>query len=685
VVNQGNLTTSTGGYVALLGNQVSNQGKIITPQGTTLLAAGDNISITLNNGSLMGYSVNQGTLNALAENKQLIQANGGTVILTAQAVDDIATATVNNTGVIEAKGLVNKNGTILLLADMETGTVNVGGRLDASAASSDANGGFIETSAAYVKVADDASVSTYASNGNMGTWLIDPTDFTIAASGGNISGAAVSSNLAAGNMVITNMGAGGGHIYVNDNVSWGSASVLTLNSLQNIYINAPITATGASAGLVLNYGGYLATGSTSAGTNYHVNAPVTLSGSASSLNINGQAYTLIRNMADFAGIVFNPLGFYAVANNLTASSSYSGAVLMNLGEVDSCSAACVFSGLGHTLVGLNINSPNNFTGLFSMNYGTIRDFGVLNSNVNAGLLTGGLVSTNYGTVSGSFFDGTVNSNNYNESAGLVSDNRGSIRDSYSSGFIVGGAFSGGLVASNSGSINNTYSTVSMSNLSPTYVGGLVGLNQSAGDVTNSRAYGSVIGYDTGFASNNLVLNSNSMKLASSFAGWDLATVGGSNSTWRIYDGNTAPLLRSFMTPTLVTVGGATVTYDGTDQSAANTSYSSSGFILPSLINTGNAGYRNAGSYTLGSNLYSIQQGYDLSYIGGNFLVNKAGLTLTATADTKTYNGNTSSSGVVSVTGLKTGDTLSGLSQVFDSKNVGSCTLTATAKCAQRWQ
>jgi hypothetical protein len=252
VVNQGNLTTSTGGYVALLGNQVSNQGKIITPQGTTLLAAGDNISITLNNGSLMGYSVNQGTLNALAENKQLIQANGGTVILTAQAVDDIATATVNNTGVIEAKGLVNKNGTILLLADMETGTVNVGGRLDASAASSDANGGFIETSAAYVKVADDASVSTYASNGNMGTWLIDPTDFTIAASGGNISGAAVSSNLAAGNMVITNMGAGGGHIYVNDNVSWGSASVLTLNSLQNIYINAPITATGASAGLVLN-------------------------------------------------------------------------------------------------------------------------------------------------------------------------------------------------------------------------------------------------------------------------------------------------------------------------------------------------------------------------------------------------------------------------------------------------
>ncbi|MDZ4212012.1 MAG: filamentous hemagglutinin N-terminal domain-containing protein, partial [Methylotenera sp.] len=118
ITNQGTITATTGGYVALLGKQISNQGNIVTPEGTSLLAAGDNISLNINNGSLVSYSVNQGTLNALAENKQLIRANSGTVILTAQAANDIATATVNNTGIIEAQSLTHKNGTILLLADM---------------------------------------------------------------------------------------------------------------------------------------------------------------------------------------------------------------------------------------------------------------------------------------------------------------------------------------------------------------------------------------------------------------------------------------------------------------------------------------------------------------------------------------------------------------------------------------
>ena len=57
------------------------------------------------------------------------------------------------------------------------------------------NGGWVETSGASLKIADSARVSTAAAMGLVGTWLLDPPDFTIAASGGDITGATLSTNL----------------------------------------------------------------------------------------------------------------------------------------------------------------------------------------------------------------------------------------------------------------------------------------------------------------------------------------------------------------------------------------------------------------------------------------------------------------------------------------------------------
>jgi hypothetical protein len=103
---------------------------------------------------------------------------------------------VNNEGVIQARTLVDKNGKILLLA--YGGTVQASGVLDASAPDK-GSGGFIETSADRVHLAPELKVTTAASHGKSGEWLIDPTDFTIAASGGDITGALLSSSLNAGN------------------------------------------------------------------------------------------------------------------------------------------------------------------------------------------------------------------------------------------------------------------------------------------------------------------------------------------------------------------------------------------------------------------------------------------------------------------------------------------------------
>ena len=186
-----------GGYVALLGANVSNQGVIAARLGTVALAAGNAITLDVAGDGLLNVAVNQGAVNALVQNGGLIRADGGQVLLTAQAAGNLLQTAVNNTGVIQAQTIENRNGTIRLLGDMQSGTVNVGGTLDASAPNG-GNGGFIETSAAHVKIADDVRITTAAPQGLTGNWLIDPEDFTIAASGGDITGATLSTNLGSG-------------------------------------------------------------------------------------------------------------------------------------------------------------------------------------------------------------------------------------------------------------------------------------------------------------------------------------------------------------------------------------------------------------------------------------------------------------------------------------------------------
>ena len=179
VINLGTINAADGGYVALLGNQVKNEGVITARLGTAILAAGDQISLNFNGDSLVGVSIDQGTLNALVENKQAIYADGGLVVLTAKGLDAVMATVVNNTGEIRAQTIADKQGKIYLLGGMDNNRIEVGGTLDASAPNG-GDGGFVETSAARVMIADGVAITTATANGTAGKWLIDPLDFTIA-------------------------------------------------------------------------------------------------------------------------------------------------------------------------------------------------------------------------------------------------------------------------------------------------------------------------------------------------------------------------------------------------------------------------------------------------------------------------------------------------------------------------
>lgn len=127
ILNEGSLNAFANGTVALIAPQITNLGTITSPSGSTALLSGDRINLALNGNKLIRYSIDQGTLNSLIENKGAIQATEGAVILSAKGVNEINRSVINSSGVIEAKSMSDITGMISVNADKvnESGTLDV--------------------------------------------------------------------------------------------------------------------------------------------------------------------------------------------------------------------------------------------------------------------------------------------------------------------------------------------------------------------------------------------------------------------------------------------------------------------------------------------------------------------------------------------------------------------------------
>jgi len=178
VSNAGSINAQEGGQIFLIAPNVENTGVITAPNGEILLAAGADVELVNSNdpnlrvsitapagdatnvGQLIASSGSLGLFGTVVKNSGAISADsatmeGGKIVLKAsQRVEAGGTISASGTG----------GGTINVLANMQDGTVNVTGTLDASAPVS-GDGGYIDTSAAHVQVADSARVTTAAANG----------------------------------------------------------------------------------------------------------------------------------------------------------------------------------------------------------------------------------------------------------------------------------------------------------------------------------------------------------------------------------------------------------------------------------------------------------------------------------------------------------------------------------------
>lgn len=103
VLNQGNIRTKEGGFVALIAAKIENLGSIQASRGDVLLAAGSRVR--LNMGGPVSIEVEAGAVDALIQNGGAIRADGGTVLLTAEGAGALTSLAINNQGLIEAVGL----------------------------------------------------------------------------------------------------------------------------------------------------------------------------------------------------------------------------------------------------------------------------------------------------------------------------------------------------------------------------------------------------------------------------------------------------------------------------------------------------------------------------------------------------------------------------------------------------
>ncbi len=214
----------------------------------------------------------------------------------------------------------------------------------------------------------------------------------------------------------------------------------------------------------------------------------------------------------------------------------------------------VFDGAGHTITGLVVNRAASFLGLFGNSAGTIQNIGLVGEAINGYSYTGGLVGYNTGAISNAYTTGTVNGSQ--DVGGLVGYNSGSISNSYATAAVSGGYEVGGLVGYNHGSISNSYATGAIfgsgsdagglagfndrtikfayatgSVTGNTYVGGLVGYNDSGSSIDNAYASGAVNG---SVAVGGLVGRNFYSTITNSF--WDVSTTGRSSGYGQSFSG-----------------------------------------------------------------------------------------------------------------------------------------------------
>lgn len=238
IINEGTISASEAGLVALVAPAVKNRGLITANKGKVTLASGSRATLDFYGDNLIHVAADDGFQAALLENTGVIQAQGGTVHMTVPRAQALLNNVINMDGVIEASSATQQGGSIILgggnirvsgtlKADGKTGggTVKVGGdylgqgdttnarnttiaataeitanatqqgdggevivwadkdtqfdgRIEAKGKGAGGKGGFVETSGKE-RLGVEGAVEVSSEQADGGMWLLDPSDVFI--------------------------------------------------------------------------------------------------------------------------------------------------------------------------------------------------------------------------------------------------------------------------------------------------------------------------------------------------------------------------------------------------------------------------------------------------------------------------------------------------------------------------
>ena len=171
IINNGNLTVSNGGALALISPYVENHGLLVANLGTVAIGSGTEVTIDFAGDELLSFVVNKPT-NALdlegneqtigVNNQGEISSDGGQVILVADTASDILRNTINLDGVVHANTIESNNGYITLSAG-DDGTADIRGQLLAK--SDVGTGGKVEVTGGGVGLFDEGVIDVSGATG----------------------------------------------------------------------------------------------------------------------------------------------------------------------------------------------------------------------------------------------------------------------------------------------------------------------------------------------------------------------------------------------------------------------------------------------------------------------------------------------------------------------------------------
>ena len=497
ITNLGKITVADGATLALLAPTVKNEGTLSARLGNVVLAGGNQVTLVAGVDGRLQVGVAPAAVRTLIENRKLIMADGGQVVMTASAADALSASMVSNAGTVQARTLENKQGRILLLGDIRHGEVEHGGMLDASAPAG-GHGGFVNTFAARLRIPEGARITTAATEGKTGVWeSISTADTVIHA--GNLPEAAsgIAADALTASLAHTHVDlhaqapfAQKRHIRVNAGIRH-ERHRLTLHADHDIDINARVSVEGTGS-LHLNYGGTTGSAAAVAAAGSNLNVPrqgqvdFAKSG-AGLLSVNGHGVEVIGDLASLQsmGQENRLAGRYALGRPLDAR----GVDFAPIGN-DAKAFRGSFDGLGHTLRNLTIERAGlNSVGMFGRTLNaTLRNVQLVGGRVAGKDHVGGLVGMHQalgGTASISHVHAAVQVTGERAVGGLAGwnlaqDGTASLADISARGQVQGKYGVGGLVGVNQAivgkaSIRHGGAHANVSGQSR--VGGLAGRNE----------------------------------------------------------------------------------------------------------------------------------------------------------------------------------------------------------------